>query len=115
MLKNLLYFAIFSTFLVLVVVGLNVYHNFTTSTVANDTSIKIVPITPSFDIKTIKMLESRLSIPVNLSEQVSFPTSAPAFPDTLSPTPRITAAPTPVTTQSQASPSATPGFFPPGL
>lgn len=112
MLKNLLYFAIFSTFLVLVVIGLNIYHNFTTSTVSSDASIQIIPITPSFDVKTIKMLKSRTGIPVNLQEQVSFPTGVPALPNAgaTKPNPSPT-----IEVIKQGSPSATPGFFPPGL
>ena len=93
MLKNLLYFAILTTFFVVCWVGFGIYHNSITSTISEDTSIRIIPISPRFDIETIAKLKSKKVISADLSSsQIATPT--PTTPLTPSPTPQITITPT---------------------
>lgn len=93
MLKNLLYFAILTTFFVICWIGFGIYHNSITSTISEDTSIRIIPISPRFDIETIAKLKSKKTIKADLSSnQIATPTSTITI--TLSPTPQITTTPT---------------------
>lgn len=71
MLKNLLLLTGFSTFVVVVIVGLNVYHNFTLSSLPKTTQQKIIPIDPSFDKKTLESLKKREQITVSIDEKSS--------------------------------------------
>jgi len=101
MLKNLLYFAILTTFFVICWVGFGIYHNSITSTISGDTSIRIIPISPRFDIETIAKLKAKTVIRADLSlNQIA--TSTPTITITPLPTPQITITPT-STTSSQAS------------
>lgn len=116
MLKNLVYLAIFTTFLVAVVIGLNIYHNVTKSTVSSDAAIQIIPITPRFNEDTIKMLQSRTSVQVNLNAQIIQPTGGSTVLPSIGVSKTETlVTPTTPASETQGSPSATPGFFPPGL
>jgi len=69
MLKNLLLLSGFSTFVVIIIIGLNVYRNLTPSTLRNTTQIKIEPITPDFDTTTLGELKRRVPVRVDLSEE----------------------------------------------
>ena len=69
MLKNLFLLSGFSTFVVIVIIGLNVYHNSITSTVPSTTQIHVVPIPASFDSKTVDDLKKRTPIIVSLKEK----------------------------------------------
>lgn len=69
MLKNLLLLSGFSTFVVIVLVGLNVYHSLVTSKVSSITQIRIVPIPSAFDSKTIDELKKRTPMIVSLREK----------------------------------------------
>lgn len=95
MLKNLFLLSGFSTFVVIVLVSLNVYHSLVTSTVPSITQIRIVPIPATFDSKTIDELKKRTSVIVNLKEKsgiVSEDTkkaSESAVPVIKTPTPTI--------------------------
>ena len=66
MLKNLLLLSGFSTFVVIVIVGLNVYHGSVTSKVPSITKVRVVTIPNNFDIKTIDELKKRTPVIVSL-------------------------------------------------
>ena len=68
MLKNLLYFSILTAFVVLTWISTSVYHNFSSSTINTDTSIRITPIAPSFDKATIIKIREKKTIPADISE-----------------------------------------------
>jgi len=93
MLKNLLYFAVLTTFFVICWVGFGIYHNSITSTISGDTSIRIIPISPRFDIETIAKLKDKTVIRADLSSS-SIATPTPTVIITPSPTPQITTTPT---------------------
>lgn len=101
MLKNLLMLAGFSTFAVGVIIGLNIYHNYTLSSLPSTTQAHVVPIPDSFDKKTINELKKRIPVKVTI-EGKSEITSEDSKSTTIS-TPTI---PTP--TSKIASISATP-------
>lgn len=66
MLKNLLLLSGFSTFVVIVIVGLNVYHSSVASKVPLTTQIRVIPIPATFDSKTIDELKKRTPVIVSL-------------------------------------------------
>lgn len=49
-------------FLVLLYLGLSIYHNYITSTIPEELDIQITPISPTFDSKTITDLRKRTSV-----------------------------------------------------
>jgi hypothetical protein len=67
--KNILYIAILTTVVVATWVFTSVWYSFTKSTTPPETNKYATPIDPSFDIGTMDMLNQRLSVPVNLTEQ----------------------------------------------
>jgi hypothetical protein len=67
--KNILYIAILTTVVVITWVFTEVWHSFTQATTPPETSKYAEPIDPEFDIETLDLLNQRLSVPVNLSEQ----------------------------------------------
>lgn len=69
MLKNLLLLSGFSTFVVIVLVGFNVYHSSITSVVPATTQIHVEPIPATFDTKTIDELKKRTPVIVSLKEK----------------------------------------------
>lgn len=88
MLKNLLLLTGFSTFVVIIIVGLDVYHKYTLSTLPPKTQKNIVPIESKFDKTTIDSLKKRTPVPVNLQERSSV-TSEDSEETTSSPTPGV--------------------------
>lgn len=82
MIKNLLYFSILTTIVILSWITFGVYHNYTTSTIAPDASILITPIPGRFDDVTIRRITTRRVIQVDLSqnklEASATPTISPA-------------------------------------
>lgn len=90
MLKNLAYLAAFTTFVVLVWIGLSIYNSVTSSTLTQAEAVQVVPLTPTFNTKVIDSLKTRIQIPVNLSDQIATssaqstqaatPTAAPTQP-----------------------------------
>lgn len=70
MLKNLVYLAGFTTFVVLVWISLSIYHSIKSSTITADVSLQIVPLSPTFDTSVIDSLTGRLQVPVDLSSQL---------------------------------------------
>lgn len=91
MLKNLLLLAGFSTFVVIVLVGLDVYLKSQESTLPKTTQQHLTPINPNFDKETLEKLKGRDQIIVNLEES-SAVTSEDSQSTTRSssPTPQIT-------------------------
>ena len=74
-------------FVVVWVVG-NTYHNLNKSTISEETSREILPITPSFDLQTIDKLKKRKKInPIFKLERSPTPTSLQ--PQISSPSPRL--------------------------
>lgn len=98
MLKNLLLLSAFSTFAVIVIVALNIYHGYTLSSLPIVTQQRVVSIPSSFDKQTIAELKKRTSIPVDLIERTKV----------ISEDSKDTSAPTEPTQSQQASNSATP-------
>ena len=68
MIRNLLYFAIFTTIIVASWLIFGIYHFTITSTINEDTGIIISPIPGKFDQATIDKLKTRKQIIVDLSE-----------------------------------------------
>jgi hypothetical protein len=64
MLKNLLLLSGFSTFAVIIIIGLNVYHNYSLSSLPASTQTHVIPIPSSFDKKTLNDLKKRKPINV---------------------------------------------------
>lgn len=107
MLKNLLLLTGFSTFAVVVIVGLNIYHTRVTSTTPPATRAKIISIDPSFDSKTINELKKRSTISENLTDKPTILLSDSL--DTASSSPTIAPTPTAVQpTTAQIEPPITP-------
>jgi hypothetical protein len=69
MLKNLLLLSAFSAFAVVVIIGFNVYHNFTLSSLPSITKKRVVAIPATFDKATIEELKKRKPITVDLFEK----------------------------------------------
>lgn len=81
MLKNLLYIAMLTTFVVVSWIILTVYHNISSSTISKDTTARITPIPPSFDRETIEKLKVKKVVPADLSEKtLEKPTPTPGAP-----------------------------------
>lgn len=78
--KNLVLFSVFTTIIVIAWIGLNIYHNATTSTVLEDMNIKTIPIDNSFKTKIIEdNLNSRKQVVVNLAEKISTASISPTI------------------------------------
>jgi hypothetical protein len=69
MIKNLLYFAIFTSAVVVLWIVLTIVHNHYTSTIPPATADSIIPIQPTFDTSVINTLTTRQQISVDLSRQ----------------------------------------------
>lgn len=70
MLKNLVYLAVFTTFVIAVWIGLTIYHNFSTTTISEVAQIQIVPIDPSFNPEAVSRLKQRRQIVADLSSDL---------------------------------------------
>ena len=69
MIKNLLYFSIITTIVIISWISFGIYHSFTASTIAPDTSILITPISGRFDDATLRRITTRHVIQVDLSQK----------------------------------------------
>lgn len=49
-------------------IGFSIHHNYTTSTISSDTSIRTIPIEPEFDRETIGKLKTKRLINADLFE-----------------------------------------------
>ena len=88
MLKNFLYLTAFSTFVVIVIVALDVYHKYQVSSLKENTKRRVISISPNFDEKTLESLKSRVPINVTL-EGKSTVVSVDSKSGDLTPTPTI--------------------------
>lgn len=88
MLKNFLYLTAFSTFVVIVIVALDVYHKYQVSSLKENTKRRVVSISPNFDDKTLESLKNRVPITVSL-EGKSTVVSVDSKSAQLTPTPTI--------------------------
>lgn len=79
MLRNLLYLAILTTIVVFSMIGFNIFHNYTTSTVSQDTGEAITPITPTFDRGALEALRQRKEVIGDLKKPVRRATSEGIF------------------------------------
>lgn len=92
MLKNLLLLSGFSTFAVIIIISLNIYHNYSLSSLPQSTQTHVVPIPATFDKKTLSELKKRKPINVVIqgkSEIVSDDSKSTVSNTTLTPTPSI--------------------------
>lgn len=71
MIKTILYFSISATIIIIAWIVSNVYHNYTNTTIPEETNITTQPITPSFDTKVIDLINLREHIPVDLKVQLT--------------------------------------------
>lgn len=69
MIKNLLYFSILTTIVIISWISFGIYHNFTASTITADTSILITPIPGRFDDATLRQITTRYVIEADLSQK----------------------------------------------
>jgi len=61
--KNDILILLIPSFLIVMFwVGFNIYHNYITSTIPEELSIQITPISPDFDTKTIENIKKRNSV-----------------------------------------------------
>lgn len=60
--KNILILVISAFVIVLAWIAFTVYHNLETSTIPDALSIKIIPINPTFDEKTIEKIKQRKKV-----------------------------------------------------
>lgn len=74
MFKNLVYLGILTTFVVFSMVGFNIYHSYTTSTISQDTSEAITPIPSSFNKGSLDNLRQRKSVSVDFKNITPKPT-----------------------------------------
>lgn len=102
MLRNLYLLSILLTVGVVSWIGFNVFLNMTQSTIPEDTSTQIVPITPTFDLQTMQDLELRSRVDVNLSDDSPLPAQGSA------PLPEDEEEPSPENPSVTPSPTATP-------
>lgn len=65
--KNLFYFAVLTTFVVITWIAATIYFSITDSTIPQDTNLYSTPIDPTFDTETLSALGNRVSVPVDLS------------------------------------------------
>lgn len=105
MLKNLLFLAGFSTFVVIVLIGLDIFHAYTVSKIPKQTQTHVIPIDPSFDKKTIENLKKRAPISSNLTEKSSVISEDTQDTSNTTPTPTIS-----ITQTGFASSSAIPAL-----
>jgi hypothetical protein len=90
MLKNLLLLSGFSTFVVIVIVGFNIYHNYTLTSLPTSTQKHVTSIPANFDKKTLNELKKRVPVIINLEEKSSVISEDTKQTSLLSPTPSQT-------------------------
>ena len=113
MLKNLLLLSGFSTFAVVIIIALTVWHNYQLSSISQTTQAHVVPIPASFDKKTLNDLKKRKTIDVVIGGKSEIVSSDSQDASTITVT--ITPSPTIQTTliaSVSATPTATPQIVP---
>lgn len=83
-LSGLAFLALLTTLAIVAWIGFSIYHQHTTSTISEQTSLQIVQITPSFNLKAVDSINKRKRVETDL-QQVTVPST---------PTPKVKAAPT---------------------
>jgi len=114
MFKNLILLSGFSTFVVIAIIALNIYHARTDSTLSPLTKERSTPIDATFDQQTLQELRSRNAVPVDLTSRSGVITqdeldatqgATIARPTvTVTPTPPIITAPAIPATQAAQTP-----------
>lgn len=103
MLKNLLLLSGFSTFVVIVIIGLNIYHDHKLSSLPSSTQTHVTSIPANFDKKTLDELKKRVSTTVSLQEKSNVVSEDSKQTGLISTTPTPTIA-QPLTASKSASP-----------
>lgn len=114
MLKNLLLLSGFSTFAVVIIIALTVWHNYQLSSISQTTQAHVVPIPASFDKKTLNDLKKRKTIDVVIggkSEIVSSDSQDASATTTITPSPTIQIT---LIASVSATPTVTPQIVPTG-
>lgn len=81
MLKNLILLFAFSTFVMIVWVSMSIYHSSVATRITPANQIKIEPIEPLFDTKTLEQLSSREKIDADLNKKTSAVSVSEAPPE----------------------------------
>ncbi len=71
MLKNLLFLAGFSLFVVVVFIVANLYMETTDTTISPTTQKNLEPIEDSFNVEILEKLKERIEVPVDLASQAN--------------------------------------------
>ncbi len=114
MLKNLVLLSGFSTFAVVIIIALTVWHNYQLSSISQTTQAHVVPIPASFDKKTLNDLKKRKTIDVVIggkSEIVSSDSQDASATTTITPSPTIQIT---LIASVSATPTVTPQIVPTG-
>lgn len=106
--KELLFILISSSILVFIWIAFSIYHSTTTSTIPEATSIQIVPITPTFNTKTIDLLRQRQKSSPVFELAKPTPTATATTPSASVLTPSPTPVNLPVVTLTPTTPTVTP-------
>lgn len=109
MLKNLLLLSGFSTFAVVIIIGLNIYHNYSLSSLPQSTQAHVIPIPATFDKKTLSELKKRKPLNVTIqgkSEIVSDDSKETSTDTSTTPSPVVNLESTKIASVS-ASPTIT--------
>src|SRR3954465_4370351 len=79
--KDILSFSILTFVVVCAWIGFTIYHTIVTSTITEDLQMAISPITPSFDMDTLKQLKTRQRIePIDTLQNVPTQTNGSPTP-----------------------------------
>lgn len=97
MLKNFLLLTAFSTFVVIVIVALDVFHKYQVSSLKENTKRRVVSISPNFDTDTMESLRNRKPIIVGLEGKSAVVSEDSSSGTTPTPSPTSTLSPTPTT------------------
>lgn len=82
--NDILFITVSSFLLVIMYIGFSIYDNSVTSTIPDDANIQIIPISQTFDEKTISDLKKRINVTPIF--QVGQPTPTPIATATATPT-----------------------------
>jgi len=104
MLKNIIFLFGFSAFVTIFWIATTIYHNSATSKISSNNLKKIEPINSSFDNATIQILNTRTTVPVDLSENLNI-----VDENSIETEPEITSSPESI---EQTEPEITPELTP---
>lgn len=107
MLKNFLLLTAFSTFVVIVIVSLDVFHKYQISSLKENTQRRVVSISPNFDTETIEGLRERVPISATIEGKSGIISEDTSTGAKVTPTPSPTTLPSIIPTSSlQQQPTA---------